>query len=74
MVIEVKDSFPNLKQSMDKYWLKILKFYEVINKDLFGNYFCLLVVCIFILIFGNFFLGKKENVNIMFYKLLLINL
>ena len=33
----------------------------MINQDLFCNYFCFLIVCIFILIFINFFLEKKKR-------------
>jgi hypothetical protein len=56
-----KDTFLNLKQSIDKYWFKLLAFYKLINKDLFGNYFNILILCLFTLIFINIFKKKLET-------------
>jgi len=56
-----KETIFNLKQSIDKYWFKILAFYKLINKDLFGNYFIILILCFFTLIFINIFKKKLET-------------
>ena len=56
-----KETFSNLKQSKREYWLKILKFYKLINKDLFGNYFIFIIIFILVLIFMNLYLDKKKQ-------------
>ena len=56
-----KQTFFNLKQSKRKYWLKILKFYQLINKDLFGNYFIFIIIFILLMILMNFYIDKKKT-------------
>ena len=64
-----KDTFLNLKQSIDKYWVKILVFYKLINKDLFGNNFIILILSFFILILINI-LKKKLETKDYFYQII----
>ena len=55
-------SFTNLKkQSKKNYWFKILIFYKMINKDLFGNYFIIIILFNFILLLINIYFDKKKT-------------
>ena len=54
-----KQSFMNLKQSKEKYWLNILTFFQFINKDLFENKLIVIIFCILVLIFIILFFERK---------------
>lgn len=56
-----KQSFMNLKQSKEKYWLNILTFFQFINKDLFENKLIVIIFCILILIFIILFFERKRK-------------
>lgn len=59
-----KQTFSNLNQSRNEYWLKIYEFYKLINKDLFGNNLIIIIISIVILIFIIlFFEGKKTKLE-----------
>jgi hypothetical protein len=56
-----KQTLSNIKQSRNEYWLKINKFYKLINKDLFGNNLIIIIISIIIIIFINLFFERKKT-------------